>query len=108
MLGKTVIEGSGATFENFDAIVQDLSAMSALSDKLDVVLARPVFSEVLLTIDYPRRRAFIERGALAAPNGKDILPMKRDASGNLLVCVRLMNEDAWMVLDTGHTSDGLS
>src|SRR5688572_10099240 len=51
-----------ATFENFDAIAEDFESLGSLSKRLDVVLALPVFRDVLLTIDYPNRRLIIERG----------------------------------------------
>jgi hypothetical protein len=97
----------GARFENFDAIVADLPAMKALGEQLDVVLSRALFRDVLITIDYPRRRLILEPGALPEPNGKDVLPLRRDEQGQLLVPLRLLGEEAWFVLDTGHTGEGL-
>lgn len=96
-----------AKFEEFDAIVDEIKSLTSMSDRLQVVLGRPMFEELLLTIDYPKRKMKLERGALPEPNGRDVLPLKRDEHGNLLVQVRLLNEDAWMILDTGHTGDGI-
>lgn len=97
----------GATFENFDAVVEDFKSLESISEKLDLVLARPVFRDVLLTIDYPRRRLILERGALPPANGRDVLELKRDEDGALLIPVTILNEQAWLTLDTGHTGDGL-
>lgn len=96
-----------ATFENFDAIVEDFGSLASISRRLDVVLARPVFRDVLLTIDYPNRRLIIGRGSLPAPNGRDIIQLKRDEDGALLIPIRIGGEDAWLTLDTGHTGNGL-
>jgi hypothetical protein len=82
--------------------------MAALHERVDVVLSRAQFRDVLLTIDYPRRRMTLEPGALPEPNGKDVLPLRRGAHGELLVPARLLGEDAWLELDTGHTADGLT
>jgi hypothetical protein len=97
----------GATFEKFDAVVEDFKSLESISERLDLVLARPVFRDVLLTIDYPRRRLIIERGALPSANGRDVLELKRDEDGALLIPVMIQNEQAWLTLDTGHTGDGL-
>jgi hypothetical protein len=96
-----------ATFHDFDAIAEDFETLATLSRRLDVVLARPVFRDVLLTIDYPNRRLIIEHGDLPPANGRDILPLKRDADGALLMPVRIGNDQAWLTLDTGHTGNGL-
>jgi hypothetical protein len=101
------LQVAGAAFEEFDAIAEDFESLASLSARLDVVLGRPVFRDVLLTIDYPNRRLIIERGALPEPNGRDVLALKRDESGALLVPARIGNEEAWLMLDTGHTGNGL-
>lgn len=44
---------------------------------VDGILGLPFFETLLLTIDYPRREVRLERGALPAANGKDILPLTR-------------------------------
>jgi hypothetical protein len=96
-----------ATFENFDAVVEDFDSLVSINKRLDVVLARPVFDEVLMTIDYPNRRLVLEHGALPPANGRDILELNRDADGALLIPVRIGHEDSWLTLDTGHTGNGL-
>ncbi len=98
----------GATFDAFDAIVADLPAMTALHERVDVVLSRAQFEDVLLTVDYPRRRLILERGALPEPDGRDVLPLRRGDGGDLLITARLLGEDAPLVLDTGNTSEGLT
>jgi hypothetical protein len=96
-----------SSFRNFDAIVDDLPVLKAMSDQLELVLARPLFRDVLLTIDYPRRKLSIEQGTLPEPNGRDVLPLKTDDRGHLLLPVNLGGEDAWLIVDTGHTGQGL-
>jgi hypothetical protein len=96
-----------ASFRNFDAVVDELPVLKGLSDQLELVLARPIFRDVLLTIDYPRRKLSIEHGTLPEPNGRDVLPLRSDDHGHLLVPVKLAQEEAWLILDTGHTGQGL-
>ncbi|MBC8108401.1 MAG: aspartyl protease family protein [Anaerolineae bacterium] len=103
----TALKFNGAELENFDAVVEDFKSLESISERLDLVLARPVFRDVLLTIDYPRRRLILERGALPPSNGRDVLDLNRDEAGALLIPVTIMNEQAWLTLDTGHTGDGL-
>ncbi|CAN5338715.1 hypothetical protein BH10PSE14_BH10PSE14_38000 [soil metagenome] len=98
---------AGATFEKFDAVVEDFKSIGSISEKLDLVLARPVFRDVLLTIDYPKRRLIFERGELPPPNGRDVLQFKRDKDGALLIPAKILNEDLWLILDTGYTGEGL-
>ena len=98
----------GATLRDFDVVVADLPAMAALHERVDVVLSRAQFQDVLLTIDYPRRRMTLERGALPEPNGQDVLALRRGKGGELLVPAGMLGEDAWLELDTGHTAEGLT
>jgi len=96
-----------ASFHGFDAVVDELPVLKALSKQLEVVLARPVFEDVLLTIDYPKRKLTIEQGTLPDPNGRDVLPLRADDRGHLLLPVNLGGEEAWLIVDTGHTGQGL-
>ncbi len=52
----------------FEAHAQQMIAQT------DGVLGFQLFSECLLTLDYPNRRLRIERGALPSPDGSEILP----------------------------------
>ena len=98
----------GASFEAFDAVVDDLPGIRAsIGEAVDVVIGRPLFRDVLLTIDYPRRRLVIERGALPPPDGRDVLPLVRGRDGDVLVPVTVAGRETWMLLDTGHTVNGL-
>lgn len=98
----------GAAFEQFDALVDDLPGLRAtIGEKIDVVIGRPLFRDVLLTIDYPRRRLILERGALPEPDGLDVVPLVRGRDGDVLVPVAIAGRTAWMLLDTGHTVTGL-
>jgi hypothetical protein len=44
---------------------------------VDGILGLPFFETLLLTIDYPRREVRLERGALPAANGQDILQLTK-------------------------------
>lgn len=44
---------------------------------VDGVLGLPVYSQLLLTLDYPAATVRFERGTLPAPNGSDILALTR-------------------------------
>lgn len=44
---------------------------------VDGILGLPAFRDLLLTVDYPAQRLVLEQGALPAPDGRQILPMRR-------------------------------
>jgi hypothetical protein len=97
------------TFEGFDAVVDETGALAKLSANVDLLFSRELFRDLLVTIDYPRRRLILERGQLPQPDGQEILALRRDEDGSLLVplTVQTDREPAWLTLDTGHTSEGL-
>lgn len=96
-----------ASFEQFDAVVDDTGALPAVFPRLDLLLALPVFKDVLLTIDYPHETLSVESGSLPPPNGKDILPLREDDNGHLLMPVKLLGEEVWLMVDTGHSGQGI-
>lgn len=63
-----------ARFEKIPALVYDFESLSAhLGVKIDGVLGFPFFSEVLLTLDYPKKRVVIspnDKGLLALEDGE--------------------------------------
>jgi predicted aspartyl protease len=98
----------GATFHDVDAIVDDLTSLrEGMSDQVGALLGRSLLKDVLLTIDYPRRRIVIERGELPPVDGRDVLPINRALNGSILVPVNVGGAESWMLLDTGHTVQGL-
>jgi predicted aspartyl protease len=98
----------GATFGRVDAFVDELASLrKGMTDRIDVLLGRSLFEDVLLTIDYPRRRIVLEHGQLPPPDGRDVLPIIRGRSGTILVPINVAGAQTWMVLDTGHTLQGL-
>lgn len=56
-----------------------LAALPRMPRGVDGLLGLPAFADLLLTIDYPRRRVLIERDTLPAPDGKTVLPLTRVA-----------------------------
>lgn len=62
----------GLQFSTVTAVKRDYNTSPNLP-KIDGVLGFNLFSEYLLTLDYPAKRVRIERGQLAGANGADIL-----------------------------------
>lgn len=52
-------------------------AIATAQTEIDGVLGLPLYRQVLLTLDYQNRRVAFERGSLAAPDGRSILPLTR-------------------------------
>jgi predicted aspartyl protease len=96
-----------ATLAKFDAIVDDDGSIDKFSNRLDMVLGASAFHDVLLTIDYPRRRLAIEQGSLPEPDDQEVLPLKRSDRRHLLMPAKLLGEEAWMLVDTGYTGEGI-
>ncbi len=94
-------------FHDFDTMVDP--SVRAMDSHVDVMLGAPLFENVLLTIDYARRRIVLEPGGSLPPvNNEDILPLRTTKDGHLEIPAKLLGEDAWLILDTGHTGDGLT
>jgi hypothetical protein len=64
------------------------------------ILGMGLFEEVLLTIDYPGSELRVERGALPAPNGRDIVGFSQ-AGATLAVPVSVGGREVLARLDTG-------
>lgn len=79
-------------FRNVTANTRDYNT-SGRQPRMDGILAFNLFSPYLLTLDYPNRRVRVARGALPAPDGKNVLafespdgtPLVRAAFGALAV-----------------------
>jgi predicted aspartyl protease len=96
-----------ATFHDFDVMVDE--SVRGMNDHTDVMLGAPLFDNVLVTIDYARRRLVLQPGESLPPvNNQDILPLRKTKDGHLQVQAKLLGEEAWLILDTGHTGDGLT
>src|SRR5262249_21240234 len=64
----------GARFEGLTAAVRDYNERR-MGDPVDGILGFALFADCLLTLDYPGNRVKIERGALPAANGRDVLAL---------------------------------
>lgn len=68
-----------AQFDDVSAAVLDMRALSdALGEPLAGILGFPLFANVLLTVDYPRREVSVAFGALDPVEGRDILALADD------------------------------
>ncbi len=84
-------------FEDFDA---DVAALRVGSDAL---LGWPLWRDLLVTIDYPRRMLVLKQGTLPEPDGKRILPLRFERN-RLMVVATLDGREMWLNLDTGWGS----
>jgi predicted aspartyl protease len=97
-----------ATLEKFDAVVVTLPSMQDYGSSWAGVVGAPVFRNVMVTFDYPHRRLIFEPGASLDPaNGKDIFPLKCTPDGRMLVQMKIIGQDTWLMIDTGYTGAGL-
>ena len=68
------IEFAGLTFEDVRVLSRDYNARgAAVRGHIDGILGFALFKELLLTIDYSKRKLVIEKGTLPAVDGKTIL-----------------------------------
>lgn len=89
----------GARLTNLTAAVTTLFESSP--DTFDGIISIPVLREFLATIDLPRRVLRLERGALPAANGRDILAIAgKDRGGRVDVMLDLGGSSTAAVLDT--------
>jgi Aspartyl protease len=65
----------GVKFRNVTVLSQE-PRMGPNAPRVDGVLGFSLFSEYLLTLDYPRKQLRLSRGELPAANGADILPFE--------------------------------
>jgi predicted aspartyl protease len=94
----------GATFYQVDAVVQDVSVLGASGEAVGGAIGMPVFRDVLVTFDYPRKMLVIEHGDLPEPNGQDVLPLRAGPSGKPMIPVRIGDKTYWALIDTGFSS----
>ena len=61
-------------FHGFNALSTDLDSQAGGFRRFDAVIPFAMFSECLLTLDYPKRTLILKRGELPEPDGQDVLP----------------------------------
>lgn len=86
-------------------VVQDLSELfSGEPDRPMGILGFRLFENCLLTLDYPGNALVLEHGALPDPDGKSILPCKRDR-GLPVIETQLGGIDTKLTIDTGAATN---
>jgi predicted aspartyl protease len=100
------LEVGSATFSGFQALTWDRSALYAdTPDAPRGVLGIPLFSSLLLTIDYPRNEVRLRQGALE--KGKDTTRLVHGEGGIFRLPIKIGGVAVDTALDTGSAS-GLS
>jgi predicted aspartyl protease len=72
-IGVDSVKIGGLEFKDLTAITRNYNTSPAATH-IDGILGFGLFTDYLLTLDYPGKRIRIEKGDLPAVNGKDILP----------------------------------
>jgi predicted aspartyl protease len=90
----------GIRFSNVSAPTRDYNA-SPNSPKVDGILGFDLFSEYLLTLDFPGKRVRIERGRLPEPNGAEVLGYE-NATGTPIVEMFVGGRKLKGRIDTGN------
>jgi hypothetical protein len=71
------LELGGVSLRGFDAVVNDLTAISlALETRIDGLLGFPVFAGRLLVLDYPRREVRVAEGNLPPTDHCGVFPLR--------------------------------
>jgi hypothetical protein len=96
------LEIGGARFEGLTAAVRDYNERR-MGDPVDGILGFALFSDCLLTLDYPGNRVKLERGALPAANGRDVLAFDM---GRGIPSVKLQVDSLWVDADVDAGSMG--
>ena len=68
---------------------------------IDGILGFDLFSDYLLTLDYPNKRVYLERGALPKADGSQILPFET-INGNQYIEIGVGNLKAKAMIDSGN------
>jgi hypothetical protein len=73
-----------ARLQGFHALVMDVEPLSeALGAHIDGVLGLPLFSDCLLTLDYPSREVRLSRGALSPVDQREVLALNPGETGEI-------------------------
>ena len=100
------LEVGGATFSNFIAVSWDNSILYKEGAPRGV-LGMPLFTKLLLTVDYPNKKVIIAKGSLPKANGEDVIDYQITEAGLFGVPLKIGMLDTIATLDTGAPS-GLS
>jgi len=86
-------------FDNFP-----VTELAAAQEGVDGLLGGPLFNDVILTLDYARRKARFDPGALPPVNGKDIVEMRYVHDGDYIgVPVTIGTRSLTAIIDTRAT-----
>jgi CubicO group peptidase (beta-lactamase class C family) len=96
------LEIGGARFEGLTAAVRNYNERR-MGDPVDGILGFALFSDCLLTLDYPGNRVKLERGSLPAANGRDVLAFDM---GRGIPSVKLQVDSLWVDADVDAGSMG--
>ncbi|HWL95431.1 MAG TPA: aspartyl protease family protein [Phycisphaerae bacterium] len=89
------------TFENFDAVVIDLDAFLQ-GTQLDGIVGLPLFSQLALTLDYPRSAVRVRTGVLPPPDNCETLSLSVREDGLLTVPVTVAGTTVQALVDSGN------
>lgn len=98
------LEAGDVTFEQFDAVVVNLDAISgALGTVVDGIAGFPLFADCLLTIDHSGNTIAITEGSLPEVDGIETLDFVLE-SFRPSVSIEVGDEELYVVLDSGASS----
>jgi hypothetical protein len=98
LVGIDKLEVGGATFGGLTASGSQFEALG-----VDGILGIRLFSESLLTLDYPHHRVRIERGELPAADGKTVLTYDGRMGGIPMITLHLGDAEVQAHVDSGNT-----
>ncbi|MBN1345400.1 MAG: clan AA aspartic protease [Phycisphaerae bacterium] len=105
LLHVDTLEMGPIRFEDFQAVVVDVDqALGSLGFEVDGALGLPLFSAIVLTLDYPAGKLRLQSGALPAADGCTILPVKPTETGCLKMAVTVAGATHEALLDTGSSA----
>ena len=91
-----------AVFEDVQALSRDYNSRARGLPHIDGILCYHLFSEHVLTLDYPGRRVAIERGPLAAPAGAEFLPLTNQPDATPAIRANIAGVDVeHLLIDSG-------
>jgi predicted aspartyl protease len=103
-VGVDSVKVGGFEFTGLTALTRNYNT-SPNVPHIDGILGFGLFSDYLLTLDYPGKRVRIEKGELPASNGKDILPFD-DSRGIATVDLDVGGQKIKAHIDSGNMMGG--
>lgn len=94
------LEVGGATFSEVIGVSWDRSPLYKEGAPRGV-LGMPLFKDLLLTVDYPKKQIIVSRGSLPKANKNDVLDYTFSERGLFGIPVKIGSEDMIATLDTG-------